>query len=167
VSKAVFEHPDWAETDRGALSFEEMSHRGARRAGVPVDKVANMIDQVPAVLVPIPDSIEILHQLKARGHSLYALSNMGEPSMIHLEESYEFLNLFDGKVISARVKLVKPEPAIFRHLLDRFHLDPQQTIFIDDLSDNIEVAAHFGIRTILFTSPAQCRKALVNYGCLE
>jgi putative hydrolase of the HAD superfamily len=166
VAKAVFNHPEWIETDRGTLSFEEMSRRAARRAGVPVEQVAHLISRVPSALIPIPETIEIIRELKARGHALYALSNMGEVSMTHLEESYPFLNLFDGKVISARVKLVKPEPAIFRHLLDLYHLDPQQTVFIDDLCDNIETAAHFGIHTIHFTSPAQCRKALVKFGCL-
>jgi len=166
VAKAVFNHPEWIETDRGTLSFEEMSQRAARRAGVPVAQVAQLINQVPSALVPIPETIEILHQLKARGHALYALSNMGEVSMTHLEESYPFLNLFDGKVISARVKLVKPEPAIFRLLLNQFHLDPQETVFIDDLSENIEIAAHFGMHTIHFTSPTQCHKALVKLGCL-
>jgi putative hydrolase of the HAD superfamily len=70
-------------------------------------------------------------------------------------------------VISARVKMIKPEPAIFRHMLDQFQLDPQETVFIDDLSANIEAAAQFGIHTIHFTSPAQCRKALVKLGCLQ
>jgi putative hydrolase of the HAD superfamily len=121
---------------------------------------------MPSALVPIPETVEIIRELKARGHALYALSNIGEIPMQHLEESYPFLNLFDGKVISARVKLVKPEAAIFRHLIDQFNLDPQQTVFIDDFHENIESAAHFGIHTIHFTSPAQCRKALIKLGCL-
>jgi len=166
VSEAVFNHPEWVEIDRGMLTFEEISHRGARRAGVPEAQLAKMVNQVPAVLVPIPETVDLIHQLKAHGHALYALSNMGEVSMTHLETAYAFLNLFDGKVISARVKLVKPEPAIFRYLLDQFKLDPQETVFIDDTCDNIEAAAHFGIHTIHFTSPAQCRKALVKMGCL-
>jgi putative hydrolase of the HAD superfamily len=166
VSKAVFNHPEWVETDRGTMSFEEMSRRSALRLGVPVAQVAHLINQVPSALVPIPETIEIIQELKARGHALYALSNMGEVSMKHLEESYPFLNLFDGKVISARVKLVKPEPAIFRHLINQFNLEPQDTVFIDDLCENIESAAHFGIHTIHFTSPGQCRRALVKMGCL-
>jgi putative hydrolase of the HAD superfamily len=166
VAKEVFNHPDWGETDRGTLSFEEMIKRGARRAMVPEAKLAHIIYQVPAALVPIPETIEIIRQLKAAGHHLYALSNMGEVSMKHLEESYDFLELFEDKVISARVKMIKPEPAIFRHMLDQFQLDPQQTVFIDDLCANIEAAAQFGIHTIHFTSPAQCRKALVKLGCL-
>jgi putative hydrolase of the HAD superfamily len=143
-----------------------MIERGARRAGVPEDQLAHIIYQVPAALVPIPETIEIIRQLKAAGHCLYALSNMGEVSMQHLEQSYDFLELFDGKVISARVRMIKPELEIFAHLLEQYQLDPRQTVFIDDLAANIESAAHFGIHTIHFTSPAQCRKALVRLGCL-
>ena len=106
VAQEIFEHPDWAETDRGTLSFEEMIERAARRVGVPETRIAKIIYQVPEALVPIPETIEILRQLKTAGHCLYALSNMGEVSMQHLEQSYPFLELVDGQVISSRVRLV-------------------------------------------------------------
>jgi putative hydrolase of the HAD superfamily len=162
----IFEHPDWSELDRGTISLDEAARRGAGRLGLPVEKITPITSAVPAALVPIPASIDLVRRVKAHGNAVYALSNMGTEAMEHLERSYDFFGIFDGMVISSRINLVKPEAAIYRYLLDRYHLDPLQTVFIDDYRPNLEAAARFGIRTIQFTSTAQCEQELVKMGVL-
>jgi putative hydrolase of the HAD superfamily len=166
VHHAIFGHPDWIEIDRGTILLDEVTRRAAKRTGLPSGQIANITQSVPYVLIPIPETVELIRRVKNQGHRLYALSNMGTEAMQHLDKSYSFLNLFDGKVISSRINLVKPDAAIFHYLLDTYQLDPLQTIFIDDHAPNIEAAARLGIRTIHFTSPAQCEKALIQMGCL-
>jgi HAD superfamily hydrolase (TIGR01509 family) len=78
----------------------------------------------------------------------------------HLRERYVFFKLFNGIVISGEIKLVKPDRAIFEHLLQRFDLAPENSIFIDDHPPNIESAARLGFKTHLFTDPLKCRAAL-------
>ena len=73
--------------------------------------------------------------------------------------------MFDGIVISSRVQKVKPEIQIDKHLLDRYRLNPDETVFIDDMPDNLVAAAFMGIQTIRFINPAQCRRALVDLQC--
>ena len=76
----------------------------------------------------------------------------------------DFWDVFAGRVISCRVGLCKPEPAIYAHLLETYALDPRETVFIDDLDVNLATAAKFGIRTIRFEHPAQCAAALRRLG---
>jgi putative hydrolase of the HAD superfamily len=166
VRQAIFDHPDWQEIDRGTLTLKELTQRGVSRTGLPEADIRRMMEAVPTILTPIPETVDLIYRLKKGGHPLYALSNMGESAMAYLEKTHAFLKLFDGKVISSHIKLIKPDPAIFRYLLDRFNLDPQQTVFIDDHIPNIEAAAGFGIQTIHFTSPTQCEKELIRLGCL-
>jgi HAD superfamily hydrolase (TIGR01509 family) len=73
--------------------------------------------------------------------------------------------VFEGAVISCRVHLIKPEPAIYTYLLEQHGLTGTETLLIDDLAANLDAAAPFGIRTIQFESPAQCEDRLkaLNY----
>jgi putative hydrolase of the HAD superfamily len=85
---------------------------------------------------------------------------MHQASIEHLESVYKFWDLFTGKVISCRIHLIKPEAAIYRHLLQEYALTAEETIFIDDMAVNLEAANQFGIRTIKFESPEQCEDRL-------
>lgn len=63
-----------------------------------------------------------------------------------------------GRVVSAEVHCVKPEPKIYELLLEKYHLQPEETVFIDDLEDNLEAARKLGIQTIHFTDVDSVRK---------
>ena len=84
----------------------------------------------------------------------------------HLGREYDFWDLFSGAVVSSRVGHCKPEPAIYEHLLATYQLEPANTLFIDDVEENVVAAAAFGIRTIRFESVAQCEAELRRLGCL-
>ena len=166
VREGFMRHEDWAELDRGTLRPREAITRGAQRTGLPEDSIAELLNAVPSALVPIPATVALLHELKARSHQLLCLSNMQWNSIHHLEAAYSFWDVFDGRVISCRVQLVKPEPEIYEYLLREHELDPRETVFIDDTQINLEAAARFGIRTVHFQSPEQCEEELRDLGCL-
>ena len=167
VTQAIFEHPDWQEIDRGTLTLDELTKSASQRTGIAIEQLAVMVAQIPTSLEPIPETVEIIRQLNQNGHKLYALSNMGLVAMDYLEKNYPFLDLFEGKVISSRLKLIKPDPEIFKYLLNKFNLDPQQTVYIDDYAPNIKAAAGLGFLTIQFTTPDLCKEELVALGCFK
>ena len=68
--------------------------------------------------------------------------------------------IFDGIVVSAAVKLLKPEPAIYEHLRERFELNFAESVFIDDLERNVDSARRVGLQAIQFTSTDQVRREL-------
>jgi putative hydrolase of the HAD superfamily len=166
VLSEVFEHHDWVELDRGTMPLEAAIAGAASRTGLPEADLARMFRGVLPALVPVPQMVALLHRLKARGHSLYCLSNMHADSLAHLKASYTFLGLFHGAVFSCLVQLCKPEPAIYAHMLETFGLSGPETLFIDDMEVNLEAAKPFGIRTIRFVTQLQCEWELELIGCL-
>ena len=87
-------------------------------------------------------------------------------SIEHLERTYEFFEVFDGKVISCRLNLCKPEPEIYSHLLETYGLNAADTVFIDDVEINLATARQMGIQTIRFENPDQCADKLRAIGCV-
>lgn len=162
VRREIIDHPDWIELDRGTLSQDEATLRGASRTGVPHQAIASLFHAVPRSLTPIEETIDVVRAVNASGHPLFVLSNMQLASADFLENTYDIWRLFEGVVFSCRIQKVKPEPGIYNHLLTEFRLDPGDTVFIDDLSENLEAASSFGIRTIRFVDAAQCRRDLAE-----
>jgi putative hydrolase of the HAD superfamily len=166
VRQAVFEHADWLELDRGTLGRDEAIERAARRSGLAAEDIKRLLHAVPASLVVFPDSVELLHRLKRKGHPLYCLSNMHFASIEYLERQHTFWDVFQGRVISCRLQLCKPEPGIYEHLLREFGLKAEDTLFIDDVQKNLDAAAKLGIHTLRFENAAQCERELRARGLI-
>jgi putative hydrolase of the HAD superfamily len=163
LRREAFQHADWVDFDRGTLDEATVAARIAARLGRPHRELALLFERIRDMLQPVPDAVEIVRGLRARGGlSLYVLSNMAEPIFRHIEKRSGFFTLFDGIVISGAVRLVKPEPAIFEHLAQRFAIAPRETVFIDDLPANIDAARELGFAGILFESVEQCRRELAH-----
>lgn len=166
VKADVFSHPDWLELDRGTLGREEAIERAARRTGVALDELRRLVHAVPPSLTVFPDTVDLLYRLKREGYPLYCLSNMHFASIEYLESEHTFWEVFDGRVISCRLKLCKPERAIYEHLLQTYALDARETVFIDDVQKNLDAAAELGIKTLRFENAAQCERELRALGLL-
>jgi 2-haloacid dehalogenase len=102
---------------------------------------------------PIEGTVEILSRLRARGYRLHALTNWSADTFPHARGRFAFLDWFEHIVVSGEIRLVKPDPAIFRHAIDACGLDPARTLFIDDSVHNIETAARLGFHVHHFTGP--------------
>jgi putative hydrolase of the HAD superfamily len=164
IKADVFSHPDWLELDRGTLEREEAIARAARRTGVAVEEMRRLVHAVPPSLTVFPDTVDLLYRVKRLGYPLYCLSNMHFASIEYLESEHTFWDLFDGRVISCRLQLCKPEPAIYKHLLQTYALRASETVFIDDVQKNLDAAAELGIRTVKFRNAAQCEQDLRALG---
>ena len=112
------------------------------------------------------DTVAILRELKARGTPLYALSNWSREMFPHAEEKYDWLELFDGIVVSGRVEMVKPERDIFDYLLTTYDLRASDLIFIDDHEPNVVAARSYGIAAHHFRGAAALRAELEAEGLL-
>jgi putative hydrolase of the HAD superfamily len=166
VRREFVGHEDWLALDRGTLAPRDAVLRASDRTGLPREKIQRFLDRVPAELVPIPETLDLIYRLKHQGHRLFCLSNMHFASIEYLERVYSFWELFEGSVISCRISAIKPEAAIYAHLLERHQLNSKETVFIDDVQANLVGAAKFGIGTIKFEHAAQCEQQLINLGWL-
>lgn len=116
---------------------------------------------------PIHGTVDVLQQLKASGrYQLYALTNWSDETFPIAQKEYEFLQWFDGIVVSGTEKMRKPLPEFYQLLLDRYSINKAHTIFIDDNLRNVKAAEAVGIESIHFQSPEQLSEALRKRGIL-
>ena len=162
----ILNTPLWAELDKGTVSFEDAIKISSKKSKIPESKVRKMLKAIPDILLPIDETIEIIKELKSKGHKLYVLSNMSSHAADEIEKRYKFWNLFDGILYSSRIKMIKPDDEIFYYLTDKYNLIINNSIFIDDTKENIVTANKLGFKTIHFASSEQCRKELSIFNCL-
>lgn len=116
---------------------------------------------------PIHGTVEIFKQIKESGkYKLYALTNWSAELFPIALERYEFLHWFDGRVVSGEEKTRKPFREFYQLIFDRFRLNVEETLFIDDNTRNAEAAEAMGLKTIIFKSPSQLKEELVKLGIL-
>lgn len=117
---------------------------------------------------PIHETVEIFKELKPLyPDSIYALTNWSAESWPTAVAMYDFLGWFNGVVVSGQEKMKKPDERIFKLICERYKLEPQQTLFIDDNLRNIEAAIEFGIKTIHFISSEQLKNELKLLGVFK
>jgi len=103
-------------------------------------------------------------RLKERGLKTAILSNMGDSVLVSLEREFDWLQRFDALVWSFQLKMAKPEPAIYRHVLKQLGTRPEETLFIDDKAVNIDAARALGMVAIEFSSVERLREDLIALG---
>jgi 2-haloacid dehalogenase len=102
----------------------------------------------------VPGMRAVVDALRADGLRLLILSNMPSEVWPGLTERWPVLRGFEGAVISGDERIVKPDPAIYRVLIDRFGVDPATTAFVDDRAEDVAAAAALGFTAILFEDAA-------------
>lgn len=107
-----------------------------------------------------------LDELRARGYRTFLLSNTNPfvqswaESTAFSQEGRPLSSFLEKCYTSYEVGIMKPDPAIFRHMLEDASLTPSETLFLDDSRANIDAAAALGIQTLLVENNADWRKAL-------
>lgn len=114
----------------------------------------------------IEGSIALLRALRRKGVPVFALTNFGGDAYEAARDMLDFLNEFDREYVSGRLRLSKPDPAIYRHVETDCGIPPDRLIFADDRADNITTAARRGWRTHQFESWEGWARRLVAEGLL-
>jgi 2-haloacid dehalogenase len=110
--------------------------------------------------VPSKGAVEILAELRDRGVPLYGLTNWSAETFPVGRRRFEFFTWFQGIVVSGQEKMVKPDPLLFRLLLERYAIRPETAVFIDDNARNVAAANALGLHGVCFTNPAALRDEL-------
>jgi epoxide hydrolase-like predicted phosphatase len=160
IAHSILQHPDWLELDRGTLDDEAAIQRFATRTGRSAEEMSRFLQHVRESLTPVPEMVALVRELVARGVPIYGLSNMATNTFAWIRSQHELWSLFEGIVISAHIRMMKPDAEIFEHMLREYELVAAETVFIDDHRPNVAAAARLGLHTILFESPAQCAREL-------
>lgn len=154
----------WADFDRGLVDPAALAERIAARNGLEPAEVRRLIDAVPDELQPLADGVALLDRLRRAGAATHYLSNMPRPYADHLERAHDFVRGFDAGVFSARVRLAKPDPAIYALAADRFGVPPADLVFFDDHPPNVDAARRAGWQAWHYTDAAGAEQALRGAG---
>ncbi len=158
---------DWnIEQDRGR-SWEEAESLLIERFGERASQI-RFFRQSWAEMVShaYGDSVDIMLGLINQGRDVTMLTNFADDTFTEAQKRFDFLNKARGVTVSARVGLIKPDPAIYRLHEAKFGLDAKASLFIDDAIANVEAARGCGWQAIHFTDAGQLKRDLAAYGIL-
>lgn len=144
-------YPKWLDLDSGKLDYDETIEVCASEVPDRLsDTVRTFFRKWPDQVRPVEPTMELINELKEHGFPLYLLSNASTYFADWAVHS-GFLDGFSGIVFSAPLKLAKPGPEIYRYLFDRYSLDPEECLFIDDIPANIDTGRKLGMDGIVFS----------------
>lgn len=109
-------------------------------------------------------SVRLVDRLAEAGVAQYALSNAAARTAETLAGLHPFMGRFRDVVVSGIEGICKPDPAIYRILLNRNGLRPEACLFIDDNASNVAAAQALGLTAHRFTTPEACAEALRQHG---
>jgi len=116
----------------------------------------------------IQGTVEILKQLKAENKvRLYALTNWSAETFPYAIENFDFLQIFEGILVSGEEKLIKPDARIYHLMMERYNITPTEAVFIDDSEKNIVGANAIGLHGVHFTESEKLRKELEALGLID
>lgn len=147
IGSEMFEDPRhlWHEFDLGNYTEEELIAEFTKEFPEDLPFIASFVRHGEYMHVPRVDVWERVHRLREKGYRIYLLSNYPEP-LFHKHTQYaDFMKDLDGRVVSYEVRLGKPEGGIYRALLEKYALNPKESIFFDDRADNVRGAEACGI----------------------
>lgn len=143
--KEILRNPVWSDKDRGIIFPDEIMEM--KKSVIPAeifDKVSEMVHNFYPYMPPFEKMCELVKELKEKGCGIYLLSNASS-DFHERRDGIPALQYFDGVIISADYKLLKPEKAIYETLFEKFSLNPAECFFIDDVQQNIDGARAAGM----------------------
>ena len=151
----LFGHADWLDLDRGSRTETEVIQSVKLRTGLADQTIEAALLAMKTLLEPIPETLALMDELTTAGLDLYCLSNMSRDTWAHIRD-HDAFSLFKGVVISGHERMIKPDPAIFELVLERFTLTPEACLFVDDSPANVDSARCVGIDAYHFRRSTHC-----------
>jgi len=147
-----FEHETWKELDLGNMPVEDVILLYEKQLPQYAGLIRWFLTHLELMPIPRPDVWEKVHALKEKGYKIYLLSNYNEDFFRVHTQGASFLEDIDGKVVSYEIHKIKPEPEIYQYLLDKYKLQPEESVFFDDRPENTQTAEGLGMKTYTITS---------------
>lgn len=163
IAAATVLHPTmWNEFDRSLMGDEEIIAKCIERAPEYEQEIRLIFTKTELLVEEYTYSYDWIKGLKQQGYNVYLLSNYGRTSFEAARDHgrLRFLPLVDGGVISYEVQMVKPETGIYTALLEKYNLQAEECVFLDDRADNIAVAESLGFHGIVVESHEQAAEEL-------
>jgi len=146
IMNDVFKSSEWLSLDNGDLTTSEAIDQIAEKSSLQKEYITSLFNLRTKIIYPLTENIKLLPELKKRGFKLYFLSNFPLDFFEEVKKEFEFFRYFDGGIISAEVRHSKPDIKIYKILLDKYNLLPEECFYIDDMEINVRAAGSAGIK---------------------
>lgn len=166
LCNAIFRDPVWVDMDKGIyMTYEEALDSFVKRHPDLEEDIRFFFKPGWMEVYTVKkDTEEILYNWVAERSDIYILSNYAADGFSYIWNKYPFFRKAKGGVCSAFEHCLKPEPEIYQILLNRYGLKADETVFIDDIPENVEGAEKVGIHGILFTTAQEVKDRLIELG---
>ncbi len=147
----------WSRLERGELAVEGFYtpfEEDCRRAGLAVDG-RRLMEYIATAGNPRPSMIGAIERIRARGLGVAALTN-NWPN----DGDNPLRGRFDVFIESSVVGLRKPDPRIYELVCRELHVEPEASVFLDDIGRNLKSARALGMRTIKVDEPVPALREL-------
>jgi putative hydrolase of the HAD superfamily len=151
----IFRSNEWAMLDKGEISTPEAIDAIALKSSLKKEEIAHIFNLRTDLMFPLDQNVRLLPELKKQGYRLYFLSNFPADIFEEIRTGYYFFKHFDGGIISGEAKFSKPDNRIYEILLEKYSLTAEESLFVDDLEENVNTAVSVGMR------------GLITYGSLD
>ena len=160
LGSGVFNNPNWLRLDAGNISLQEMAEYAIKDMPDLAEDVKWFFENARLMRVKRPSIWNEMKVLREKGYGIYLLSNYSEELLESHVGDTEIRDLVDGGVVSFQIHEIKPEPAIYQYLLQKYDLKPEDCLFFDDRAENVEAARKLGISAIVVTGEEQLLEEL-------
>jgi epoxide hydrolase-like predicted phosphatase len=145
----IFRSEEWKKLDNGDITIPEAIDSISQKSALKREEIALVFNFRRDIMFPLDDNVRLLPELKKQGFRLFYLSNFPLDTFEEVKNDYYFFRYFDGGIISAQVKLSKPDIRIFRYMLNNYGLNPEECIYIDDIEENVRASESVGMTGLL------------------
>ncbi|MCR5673172.1 MAG: HAD family phosphatase [Lachnospiraceae bacterium] len=156
----IFDDPMWPEFDRGSVEPEVVVEHYCTLYPDSAKHIKRLFYENDIMATGREAVWDRMSELKKKGYNIYILSNYSEYLFKKHTDHMLFRKIIDGGIVSYEVGAIKPEPGIYRKILEKYDLDPSECIFYDDIEKNVEAARAHGIESRLVTSEEDLLKKL-------
>jgi FMN phosphatase YigB (HAD superfamily) len=162
--KLIFNGVEWKLANQGLLSNQQLTDIFLLKAPQYSFDIRYVMRNWNKIIKMMDESKAFFLDVLDKGYNVFILSNYPEYGFKEMWESNPVLAKAHGSVISYQIKMTKPSKEIYHHLLEKYNLNPEETIFIDDLQENINGARKAGIQGIRFKNVTQTKEELAKLG---
>lgn len=160
-------HSDWNLAQDAGRDFDDAIAALMPRHREHLPHIAAWRDRFGEMIAgELHETVAVAADLRARGVPLYALTNWSHETFPPQRGRFAFMDWFEGIVVSGEEKVIKPDPRLFRILLERYGLVAAETVFIDDNPRNAQAATALGMHGLHFRSAAELRRDLAQLALL-
>lgn len=163
IIKASVLSPYWEQFERADITEDEAIAAFIRLDPEIEDALRKAYTNISGMLTVRDYAVSWIKDLKARGYKVFYLSNYSKKAYDECRDSLSFMEYMDGGLLSFRERMTKPNPAFYLRFLDRFALQAEECVFIDDTEENVTAAISLGFNGLVFTSYQDAVRELESF----